>query len=353
MATNKLPFGTTIVGGRPMRRAVEVSDLPQGVERVLTLAALNHRFRTELLRDPVAAAASKGIALDPVESALLRSARPEQLTAMAERMVVPKSSDRRSFVKAVSASIVAMVGGKAIMLCSGCTGMDTWRRDAGGDAADRDAPVQQWTQLNGYTCYLYLSRQLADQAAYGAEHPVMIALHGEDETCLASVQRWGTAADTNGFAIVAVSWTEVAATAASKSQLARDLGGILQAYRTRFLNPSTRAAVLSSRGASTAIAFQAACLEPSNTVWTGAAFLGGVPAGDWISYPDTAMASLQAKVPDFLYYLRGDADPEYAQATACITALRSRNVNLYTPTVSGSLASAVLDFSEICTFLRI
>jgi hypothetical protein len=356
MATDKLPFGTTtIVGGRPMRRAVEVSDLPQGVERVLTLAALNHRFRLELLRDPVAAAASKGIALDPVETALLRTARPEQLTAMAERMVVPKSSDRRSFVKAVSASIVAMVGGKAIMLCSGCTGMDTWRRDAAGglDGAERDAPVQQWIQLNGYTCYLYLSRQLADQAAYGGEHPVMIALHGEDETCLASIRRWGTAADTNGFAIVAVSWTEVATTAATKSQLARDLGGILQAYRTRFLNPPTRAAVLSSRGASTTIAFQAACLEPNNTVWTGAAFLGGVPDGDWISDPTTAMASLQAKVPDFLYYLRGDADAEYAQAGACITALRSRNVNLYTPTASGLLANAVLDFSEICTYLRI
>jgi hypothetical protein len=357
MTAGKASSGsTTIVGGRPMRRAVEVSDLPQGVERVLTLAALNHRFRTDVLRDPVAAAGSKGIVLDTVEIALLQAARPEQLAAMAERMVIPKSPDRRTFVKAVSASAIAMVTGKAIMLCSGCTtGIDTWNQDAatspGGDASDRDAPVQQWMELNGYTCYLYLPRRLADLSAY--EHSVMIALHGEDETCLASVQRWGTAADVHGFAIIAVSWTDVATTSTSKSQLARDLSGILQAYRARFTYHSSHSATLTSRGASTAIAFQAACCESSNTVWTSAAFLGGVPDGDWVNDPDTAIASLQVSVPNFLYYLRGDADPEYAQATACIMALRNRGVSLDAPTISGSLSNAVLDFSSICTYLRI
>jgi hypothetical protein len=337
-----------------MRRAVEVSDLPQGVERVLTLAALNHQFRADLLRDPVAAALRKGIVLDTVETALLRAARPEQLAAMADRIVIPPSTERRTFVKAVSASIVAMVTGKAVMLCSGCTGMDTWRRDAsspGLDAGDPDAPVQQWIELNGYTCYLYLPRRLADLPTY--EHSVMIALHGEDETCLASVQRWGTAADAHGFAIIAVNWTDVAATPASKSQLARDLSGIWQAYSTRWTYRSTSAVALSSRGASTAIAFQAACLEPSNTVWTGVAFLGGIPDGDWVTDPTTALASLQAQAPEFLYYLRGDADPEYAQATACVEALRNRGVTVYSPTVSGSLGNAVLDFSDICIYLRI
>jgi hypothetical protein len=345
---------TTIVGGRPMRRAVEVSDLPQGVERVLTLAALNHQFRADLLRDPVAAAQNKGIVLDPVESALLRTARPEQLAAMADRIVIPPSSGRRTFVKAVSASIVAMVTGKAVMLCSGCTGIDTWRRDAASprlDASDPDAPVQQWIELNGYTCYLYLPRRLADLPNY--EHSVMIALHGEDETCLASVQRWGTAADAHGFAIIAVSWTDVAATPASKSQLARDLSGIWQAYSTRWTYRSSSAATLASRGASTAIVFQAACLEPSNAVWTSAAFLGGVPDGDWVNDPTTALASLQAQVPDFLYYPRGDADLEYAQATACVAALRNRGVSLDSPAILGSLSGAVLDFSSICTYLRI
>lgn len=338
-----------------MRRAVEVGDLPQGVERVLTLAALNHRFRMDLVRDPIAAAASKGIVLTPVEAALLRTCRPERLSAMAERMVIPRSPERRTFVKAVSASIVAMVGGKAIMLCSGCTGMDTWRRDAaasqGLDGGDRDAPVQQWLELDGYTCYLYLPRRLAELPTY--DHPVMIALHGEDETCLASVRRWGAAADGHGFAIIAVSWTDVPATAASKSKLASDLAGILRTYRARFTFHLTSTAVLSSRGASTAIAFQAACVEPSNAVWTGAAFLGGVPDGDWVGDPATAMASLRATVPQTLYFVTGDADPEYQQASACAAALGSRQLNVFAQTIQGTLSTAVLDFTDICTDIRI
>jgi hypothetical protein len=189
MAADKDQGIPTIVGGRPMRRAVEVGDLPQGVERVLTLAALNHRFRADLLRDPIGAAASRGIALDPMEAALLGAARPDQLGAMADALIIPKSPDRRGFVKAVSASIVAMVTGKAFLLCSGCTGVDAWNRDAASlaDGRGSDAPDQRWTTLNGYTVYLYLPRVVADDPTHG--HPVMIALHGEDETCLASVQR--------------------------------------------------------------------------------------------------------------------------------------------------------------------
>jgi hypothetical protein len=339
---------TTIVGGRPMRRAVEVSDLPQGVERVLTLAALNHRFREDVLRDPVGAAQSKGIVLDGVEAALLRSARPEQLAVMADRMVIPRSTDRRTFVKAVSASVVAMVTGKAVMLCSGCTGMDTWRRDAAtaqgmdSDSANAGA-VQQWTDLGGYTCYLYLPREVTDNPSHG--HAVMIALHGDNETCLASVQRWSTAAEKYGFGIVAVNWSDVAVTAAAKSQLARDLGGILQAYSQKWSTTGC-SCTLSSRGGATPIAFQAGYLEPSNLVWSHVAFLGGVPDGDWVGDPGAAVAAMRSEVRG-LYYLLGDADPEYTQGKACVTALRGRGLSVYSPTVSGSLSNAVLDFSEV------
>jgi hypothetical protein len=34
-------------------------------------------------------------------------------------------------------------------------------------------------------------------------------------------------------------------------------------------------------------------------------------------------------------------------------ALRNRGVSLDAPTISGSLSNAVLDFSSICTYLRI
>ena len=336
---------TTIVGGRPMRRAVEVNDLPQGVERVLTLAALNHQFRTDLLRDPVAAAQSKGILLDAVESALLRAARPEQLAAMADRIVIPPSSERRTFVKAVSASIVAMVTGKAIMLCSGCTGIDTWRRDASSpvlDASDPDAPVQQWMDLNGYTCYLYIPAAVAADPTVG--HGVMVALHGEDETCLASVQRWSAAAERFSFGIVAVNWTDVAVTEATKSQLARDLSGILQAYSQKW-STTERPCTLTSRGGSTPIVFQAGYVDPSSTTWTGIIFLGGVPDGDWVNDPVTASAGVRTNGPK-LYYVLGDADAEYQQGKACVLALSQLGTPTLSPTVAGSLSSAVLDFIQ-------
>ena len=336
-----------------MRRAVEVSDLPQGVERVLTLAALNHQFRTDMLRDPLAAAQSKGIVLDVVESALLRTARPEQLAAMADRIVIPPSSDRRTFVKAVSASIVAMVTGKAVMLCSGCTGMDTWRRDAavaqGTDSGGPEvAAIQRWEDLNGYTTYVYIPPLIASGAIQ--YYSVMVALHGEDETCLASVQRWGAAADSNNFVILAVSWTDVAVTAATKSQLSHDLAGIAQAWGEKWPTAPSNC-ILSSRGASTPMAFQAACVEPSSGVWASAAFLGGLPDGDWVNDPAAAMASMQTKVPK-LAYVVGDADPEYAQASACVTALRSRGASVHFQKISGSLKDTVLDFSSLYAYMR-
>ena len=149
--------GVTIVGGRPMHRAVAAEELPQGVEQVLTIAALDHEFRESVGRDPVAAAAAKGIALDAVEAGLLRSAPPAQLAAMAERMVIPRDIGRRQFVKAVSASVVALVTGKAMMLCSGCTGADSsWGRpDAPGTAE------QKWISLAGHTCYVYVPAAVA------------------------------------------------------------------------------------------------------------------------------------------------------------------------------------------------
>jgi hypothetical protein len=345
MTTDKASGTTTIVGGRPMRRAVEVGDLPQGVERLLTLAALNQRFRADLLRDPIAAAAKRGVPLDPVEAALLRAAPPEQLGELADALVVPKSPDRRGFVKAVSASIVAMVTGKAFLLCSGCTGIDTWRQDAattGRDAGSTDGPDQKWTMLAGYTVYLYQPRAVADHPDEG--HGVLIALHGEDETCLASVQRWRTAAEYYGFSVVAVSWTEGVVTAATKAQLARDLPAILAAYRSQW-STLGHACSLSSRGGATPIAFAAVYLT-TDTPWQGVSFLGGVPDGDWVTDGATLAAAVPAGAP-YLCYLKGDGDPEYAQATACLTALRTRGLSVYSPTLSGSLASATLDFSAL------
>jgi hypothetical protein len=329
----------TIVGGRPMHRSVAVEELPQGVEQVLTLAALDHRFRVEVGRDPLAAAASKGIRLDPVEAALLAAAPPAQLAAMAERLVVPRGIGRRHFVEAVSASVVALVTGKAMLLCSGCTGADTsW------GVPDGNAPVQQWMNLAGHVCYVYVP------AAVAAAHtpaPLLVALHGADETCLASVQRWRTAADSFGFDLLAVNWTEDAPTPETWDALVADLPAIASAFATTYpIEGELR--YLSSRGASTALAWRAGYLAAGG--FQAAALLGGVPDGDWVGDASPLVAAMVATPA--LYYVLGAADPDHAAGSAFYTAVTGAGVVGHLDALAGSTADAVLDFSAIWQWLR-
>ncbi len=331
--------GITIVGGRPMHRAVDASLLPQGVEQVLTVAALDHRFREAVSRDPVAAAASKGIALDEVEAGLLRSVSPENLARMAERLVIPKSPGRRRFIKAVSASIVAMVTGKAVMLCSGCTGADSWVPDGGGE------PEQKWMELAGHTCYVYLPATVVDYP--GEPAPVMVALHGEAETCLSSVQRWNVAADSFGFSLIAVNWTEDAPTPQAKEELVADLDDIVAAFGDTY---AVGGVFLSSRGASTPMAFSAGYLVQDHR-WGAVAFLGGAPEGDWVNDADTLLQGLNES-PPALYYVMGEQDADFGQATAFTGALSGKGVTVHKDQRAGSTADAVLNFSDIFQWLK-
>ncbi len=50
----------TIVGGRPLHRTVDASQLPKGLEQLFTLAALDPKFRDKVGEDPQAAAKSRG-----------------------------------------------------------------------------------------------------------------------------------------------------------------------------------------------------------------------------------------------------------------------------------------------------
>jgi hypothetical protein len=150
----------TIVGGRPMHRAVAVSDLPVGLEQVLTIAGLNFHFRRRLQEDPAGAAAGVGIDLDQTELELLGSVSAEQLEGMARRTVPPAGPSRRQFIRNVAASVVALVAGDAFLLCSGCTGADTWSYDQGPHpdrSPDRiPASVNKMVTLAGHVCYLYV-----------------------------------------------------------------------------------------------------------------------------------------------------------------------------------------------------
>ncbi len=327
--------GVTIVGGRPMHRAVAAEELPQGIEQVLTIAALDREFRASVARDPVAAAAAKGIALDAVEAGLLRATAPAQLAAMAERLVIPRDIGRRQFVKAVSASVVALVTGNAMLLCSGCTGADaSWGIDAPGTAE------QKWISLAGHTCYVYVPGSVTSAA------PVLVALHGGGETCLSSVQRWHSAADRYGFNLLAINWTDEAATPETWDALVADLPAITAAFAGYYPITAGRT-YLSSRGASTALAWRAAYLAEGG--FRGTVLLGGVPEGDWVA-EGAALAQAAVATPA-LYYVIGKLDSDYAAATAFYSAATGAGINGTRDELEGATADAVLDFSAIWTWI--
>jgi len=327
------PDGVTIVGGRPMRRAVPVSELPVGIEQLLTLAALDPAFLLQVMKDPVDAAKTRGIRLDETEAALLRGAGPDRLRQMADRLIVPKTIGRGTFLKTVAASIVAMVTGQAFLLCSGCTGADTWESDGGKTRQD-------WVTFDGYTCYLYVPEALVADPTLPA--PIMVALHGEGETCLSNVQRWHSAADAYGFVLLSVNWNEQPLTDAGLSDLIQALASLAtlglegRASSGRFL---------CSRGTSTPLAFESGLVRHA-LAWDGVVLLGGVPAGDWVAQPDQAAATISDN-PPAVYFVLGEADSEFAQAKACAAAMKAKGVTCQDKVVAGTTSSAVLEFATI------
>jgi hypothetical protein len=329
----------TIVGGRPMHRAVDVTQLPTGIEQALTLAALDFAFRERFAHDPVGAALSKGIKLQDAERALLEHTPPQALRAMAEQIVMPRTMSRRQFVKPVAASIVAMITGSAFLLCSGCTGADSWQDP---DASAEGGANQLWMNLAGHTCYVYLCPKSVQSHSWAA--PVIVALHDQGETCLSNVLRWRTAADSYNFNVVSVNWTEEPADQASLDKLATDLRAIATEFAQTYA-AATGQQHLCSRGASTPIVWKAG-FEHDPNAWGSAVFLGGMPAGDWTGAPDTALLNLVSPPPS-LYHVIGTTDPELAAAQAMAAALTAKGATVKLQQVDGSTATAVLDFSSI------
>lgn len=331
----------TIVGGRPMHRAVEAKDLPQGVEQVLTLAGLDARFRSAVAIDPVKAAAAKGIRLDSVEASLLRALPPEQIASMAERLIIPRSAGRRTFMKAVSASVVAMVTGNAFLLCSGCTGADTWEQDA--------SPQQRWMNLAGYACYVSIPSEAAANPS-GMSRPVLLAFHGEDETCLSSAQRWQAATEQYGFCLIAINWEDGAQLPDDRVELAKKLGSIVDDFEQEF--PVDRTVVcVSSRGRSADMLFDAAFLDASSLQFRAVAMLGGVPPGDWTKDAE-ALLHGKTQLSERLYYVMGKADTDYEQAQSFASAAEARGATVKREVTSGSTSSAVLSFGTIWEWMR-
>lgn len=329
----------TIVGGRPMHRAVETKNLPQGVEQVLTLAGLDPAFRAAVAVDPVKAAATKGIALDEVEAALLCAMPPADVAAMSERMIVPPRKDRRGFMKAVSASVVAMVTGNAFMLCSGCTGADTFEQTS--------APEQRWMTLAGYTCYVCIpSRSLERDSG---PMPVLFALHSVGETCLSSAQRWQSAGEAFGFCLVAINWTQDARLPEEQLELVERLNDVLTELSSE-VHVDTTAVYMSTRGDAADMLLQAAYLGRSTISFRAVNMLGGVPEGDWEK--DAATLLDGADTSTRLYYVLGELDADHEQAVAFADALEARGVTVEREVISDGTSSAVLSFSNIWSWME-
>ncbi len=331
------PPGITIVGGRPMHRAVNTSDLPQGVEQVLTLAGLDPAFRAAVALDPVAAAAGKGIEIDPVEASLLQSMPPETVASMADNMIVPRRPGRRGFIKAVSASVVAMVTGSAFMLCSGCTGADTF--------AQTNDTEQRWMTLAGYTCYVCIPAHGEDQPPL----PVLLALHGEGETCLSSAQRWQAAGEQLGFCLVAINWTQDARLPDERAAMLAAFGDMLEELAVE-VHVDTSSAFLSTRGLAADMLLQAAFLGKSPLPFRSVNMLGGAPEGDWSQQADQLLADMVASPPS-LYCVLGQQDPDYARGKAFTEALGARGVGVERHEVPGATDGAVLSFAEIWNWM--
>jgi len=74
----------TIVGPRPITDGAGKVTVPQGIERLLTLAGLSAEWRGHILTDPVAAAREARIELSPNEVSILRTVPRATLAGMAD-----------------------------------------------------------------------------------------------------------------------------------------------------------------------------------------------------------------------------------------------------------------------------
>lgn len=339
----------TIVGGRPMRRMVDVTELPQGVEQVLTLAALSRSYREAVAKDPLNAAASKGILLDPIEADLLKAIPPKQIAAMAKGLIKPPGIGRRKFIKTVSASVAAMITGSGFLLCSGCTGEDGWESDT-----EPSDPEELWINLSGFTCYVYLPRG-RHPGAVSADSLIpgtMVALHDENETCLASAQRWRTAADNFGFAILAVCWDENTTLDIEDTTLdglvIRDM---LRSFHDDYGYDEMD--ILSGRGRAADISFELTFRNPLSP-FGGLVLLGGYPGENWNVGGDDPIFDFESYgVPAPLYYVIGKNDPEYDAAVEFNEQIRQYLPNLAVSfqALEGTTTDAALNFSNILEWL--
>ncbi len=108
---------TTIVGGRPPDPRPDLPPVPNGLQPLLRLAAVDDGFAAELVTRRSALAEQAGVALTANERAILDAVPAAQLTAMAHNLP-PPAPDRRDFLRETARTAVVALGGVVLASAS-------------------------------------------------------------------------------------------------------------------------------------------------------------------------------------------------------------------------------------------
>ncbi len=123
----------------PHPQSKKMASVPVGIERVLYAAAVDPLFRTQLLEEREAAVKGRGFKLRESELAMLRLAPAAQLESIIDGLDTSEHSlKRRTFMRAVAASVVTLAAADTISACSddGIRPDTTSGFDAGGSRPD-------------------------------------------------------------------------------------------------------------------------------------------------------------------------------------------------------------------------
>ncbi len=110
----------TIVGGRPLARKRRKLKIPIGIEKVLCRAAVEPKFKAELLENRAGALARMGDELTEAERGIIKSIPVESLETMISG-IDPKRHAGRRFMKGVMAAAVVTAALTTNVDCSPAT----------------------------------------------------------------------------------------------------------------------------------------------------------------------------------------------------------------------------------------
>ena len=120
-ANRRDPVRTTIVGGQPQVNTKAAQGVPDGIERLISRAATDQRFREQLLTDREAAVRYARIRLTGNEKVILLSIPDAQLAKIIAT-ARPTEAPRRGFLRWAVGGIAALLGGSTLVT-GGCPTM--------------------------------------------------------------------------------------------------------------------------------------------------------------------------------------------------------------------------------------